>query len=191
MPRSMREHTGTLYEAKKIAYDRCGKTRESAPSFGALAPGARDRPATAFAKAVAGYGHQPLNLWYRRRKQASQQAALAARQAAFARAEVFMRQLQAELARAAWCHQVMAAIFAAAYAGARLRKGLLDKSNTASNVWADTAYRSAANGHIIERAKEYPRGRVRHAASPRAAAGQPRGRARGESPARNRRRPNT
>jgi IS5 family transposase len=34
---------------------------------------------------------------------------------------------------------------AAAYEGARLRQGLLDKSNTASTVWADTAYRSKAN----------------------------------------------
>jgi hypothetical protein len=34
---------------------------------------------------------------------------------------------------------------AAAYEGHRLRQGLLDKSNTASGVWADTAYRSAAN----------------------------------------------
>jgi transposase, IS5 family len=38
-----------------------------------------------------------------------------------------------------------AATDAAAYEGARLREGLLDKSNTASAVWADTAYRSAAN----------------------------------------------
>jgi len=34
---------------------------------------------------------------------------------------------------------------AAAYEGARLREGLLDKTNTAASVWADTAYRSAAN----------------------------------------------
>lgn len=34
---------------------------------------------------------------------------------------------------------------AAAYEGARLREGLLDKTNTASAVWADTAYRSKAN----------------------------------------------
>lgn len=34
---------------------------------------------------------------------------------------------------------------AAAYEGARLREGLLDKTNTAQTVWADTAYRSAAN----------------------------------------------
>ena len=34
---------------------------------------------------------------------------------------------------------------AAAYEGARLREGLLDKTNTASAVWADSAYRSGAN----------------------------------------------
>ena len=34
---------------------------------------------------------------------------------------------------------------AASYEGARLREGLLDKANTASAVWADTAYRSAKN----------------------------------------------
>jgi IS5 family transposase len=34
---------------------------------------------------------------------------------------------------------------AAAHDGARLRKGLVDPTNTASGVWADTAYRSAAN----------------------------------------------
>ena len=34
---------------------------------------------------------------------------------------------------------------AAAHEGSRLRDGLLDKTNTASTVWGDTAYRSAAN----------------------------------------------
>ncbi|GBR51548.1 hypothetical protein GCM10007872_31480 [Gluconobacter sphaericus NBRC 12467] len=34
---------------------------------------------------------------------------------------------------------------AAASDGARLREGLLDKTNTALTVWADTAYRSKAN----------------------------------------------
>lgn len=38
---------------------------------------------------------------------------------------------------------------AAAYEGARLREGLLDKTNTASSVWADTAYRSAANEEFM------------------------------------------
>ena len=40
---------------------------------------------------------------------------------------------------------------AAAYEGARLREGLLDKSNTASSVWADTAYRSKANETFLEK----------------------------------------
>lgn len=34
---------------------------------------------------------------------------------------------------------------AAAHDGARLREGLIDPTNTASGVWADTAYRSGAN----------------------------------------------
>ncbi len=40
---------------------------------------------------------------------------------------------------------------AAAYEGARLREGLLDKTNTASPVWADTAYRSKANEAFLEK----------------------------------------
>jgi len=44
-----------------------------------------------------------------------------------------------------------AATDAAAYEGARLREDLLDKSNTASGVWADTAYRSAANEAFMEK----------------------------------------
>lgn len=39
---------------------------------------------------------------------------------------------------------------AAAYEGARLREGLLDRGNTASTVWADTAYRSKANEAFLE-----------------------------------------
>jgi len=38
---------------------------------------------------------------------------------------------------------------AAAYEGRMLREGLLDKSNTASAVWADTAYRSEANQRFM------------------------------------------
>jgi IS5 family transposase len=38
---------------------------------------------------------------------------------------------------------------AAAHEGRRLRDGLLDKSNTAASVWADTAYRSAANEAFV------------------------------------------
>jgi transposase, IS5 family len=40
---------------------------------------------------------------------------------------------------------------AAAYEGARLRQGLLDQTNTASVVWADTAYRSKANEEFLAR----------------------------------------
>ena len=40
---------------------------------------------------------------------------------------------------------------ASAHDGARLREGLLDRSNTGSAVWADTAYRSAANERHMER----------------------------------------
>ena len=40
---------------------------------------------------------------------------------------------------------------AAAYAGRLLRLGLLDKSNTASGVWADTGYRSQKNETFIAR----------------------------------------
>lgn len=38
---------------------------------------------------------------------------------------------------------------AAAYEGARLRESLLDKRNTAAVVWADSAYRSAANEEYL------------------------------------------
>ena len=38
---------------------------------------------------------------------------------------------------------------AAAYEGRLLRHGLLDRTNTASQVWADTAYRSKANETYI------------------------------------------
>jgi len=40
---------------------------------------------------------------------------------------------------------------AAASDGARLREGLLDKANTASSVWADTADRSKANEDFMEK----------------------------------------
>lgn len=40
---------------------------------------------------------------------------------------------------------------AAAYEGRRLREGLLDKTHPASGVWADTAYRSAANEEFIRK----------------------------------------
>ena len=35
------------------------------------------------------------------------------------------------------------------YEGARLREGLLDKTNTGNAVWADTAYRSKANEDFL------------------------------------------
>ncbi len=38
---------------------------------------------------------------------------------------------------------------AAAHAGAQLRKGLIDPKTTAADVWADTAYRSAANEQTL------------------------------------------
>jgi len=38
---------------------------------------------------------------------------------------------------------------AAAHDGARLREGLVDPTNTASDVWADTAYRSKANEKFL------------------------------------------
>ena len=38
---------------------------------------------------------------------------------------------------------------AAAHDGARLREGLIDPENTASDVWADTAYRSAKNEEYL------------------------------------------
>lgn len=38
---------------------------------------------------------------------------------------------------------------AAAHDGARLREGLIDPSNTASDVWADSAYRSAENERFL------------------------------------------
>ena len=40
---------------------------------------------------------------------------------------------------------------AAAHDGARLREGLIDPHNTASHVWADTAYRSAANEAFLHK----------------------------------------
>ncbi|RAH96263.1 hypothetical protein DLJ53_32685 [Acuticoccus sediminis] len=39
---------------------------------------------------------------------------------------------------------------AAAHDGAKLRDGLLDRTNTASTVWADSAYRSQANETFME-----------------------------------------
>ena len=56
---------------------------------------------------------------------------------------------------------------AAAHDGARLREGLIDAANTTSDVWADTAYRSAANEAYLSKAgkrsrihRKKPRGRA-------------------------------
>jgi IS5 family transposase len=49
---------------------------------------------------------------------------------------------------------------AAAHDGARLREGLLDPNNTASDVWADTAYRSAENERFLERSGK--KSRIHH-----------------------------
>jgi transposase, IS5 family len=46
---------------------------------------------------------------------------------------------------------------AAAHDGARLREGLIDPANTASEVWADTAYRSAANEAFLAKAGKVSR----------------------------------
>jgi len=52
------------------------------------------------------------------------------------------------------------------YEGAVLRDGLLDKTNTARTVWADTAYRSAVNetfmadnGFVSRVHRKKPKGR--------------------------------
>ena len=46
---------------------------------------------------------------------------------------------------------------AGAHDGARLREGLIDPANTASDVWADTAYRSAANEAYLDKAGKVSR----------------------------------
>ena len=63
----------------------------------------------------------------------------------------------------------------AALRGRRLREGLLDKTNTARGVWADTAYRSAANeafmvknGFVSRVHRKKPKGRMMPAATRRA-----------------------
>ena len=43
---------------------------------------------------------------------------------------------------------------AAAHDGARLREGLIDPNNTASDVWADSAYRSAENERFLARDRQ-------------------------------------
>ena len=46
---------------------------------------------------------------------------------------------------------------AAPHEGARLREGLIDPANTASDVWADTAYRSATNERFLDKAGKVSR----------------------------------
>jgi len=46
---------------------------------------------------------------------------------------------------------------AAAHEGARLREGLIDPANTASDVWADTAYRSTTNERFLDKAGKVSR----------------------------------
>ena len=46
---------------------------------------------------------------------------------------------------------------AAAHDGARLREGLIDLSNTGSEVWADSAYRSAENERFLRAAGKVSR----------------------------------
>ncbi len=46
---------------------------------------------------------------------------------------------------------------AAAHDGARLREGLVDPDNTASDVWADSAYRSAENDRFLRQAGKVSR----------------------------------
>ena len=56
----------------------------------------------------------------------------------------------------------------AAHEGARLREGLIDLANTASEVWAGSAYRSAANERFLDKA-----GKVRRLARRENCAGAP------------------
>jgi IS5 family transposase len=71
------------------------------------------------------------------------------------------------LTAAAGLRQPRAATDAAAYEGRCLRQGLLDKTNTAGGVWADIAYRSAANetflnknGFVSHIHRKKPKGRA-------------------------------
>ncbi len=70
--------------------------------------------ATAGAKAVAGGRVLKVNLWYRRKAKARQEAALAVelsrQRDILSRAEAFTRQLQAELAEAGRLHKIVQGI---------------------------------------------------------------------------------
>lgn len=76
---------------------------------------------------------------------------------------------------------------AAAADGARLREGLIDPNNTASSVWADTAYRSKANeefltahGNVSKIHRKKPKGKPMPKATARANANKSKVRARVE-----------
>lgn len=78
---------------------------------------------------------------------------------------------------------------AAAHDGARLREGLIDPANTASGVWADSAYRSAANerflgsiGKVSHIHRKKPRGKPMSRRTARANAAKSAVRARVEHP---------
>lgn len=78
---------------------------------------------------------------------------------------------------------------AAAHDGARLREGLIDPANTASGVWADSAYRSAANerflgsiGQVSHIHRKKPRGKPMSRRTARANAAKSAVRARVEHP---------
>lgn len=78
---------------------------------------------------------------------------------------------------------------AAAHDGTRLREGLIDPNNTASDVWADTAYRSAANeaflrgiGKVSRIHVKKPRGKAMPSRTARANARKSAVRARVEHP---------
>jgi len=74
-----------------------------------LAPRAWHRPQEARTTPVAGFGHQPQHLYYRRRAKAREQAAQAAREAVFDRLAWQLAELRASLDRCAIAHAVMAA----------------------------------------------------------------------------------
>ena len=56
----------------------------------------------------------------------------------------------------------------AAHEGAQLREGLIDLANTASEVWADSAYRSAANERFLDKAGKVSRIHHKKPAKPNA-----------------------
>ena len=91
-----------------------GTTREKPLALGALAQGARDRAKTPRKTAVACGRYQPLEPWYRRRKQARERSALvravAAHDAVLDRLDWQLAELRNDLATAARCQVITAAI---------------------------------------------------------------------------------